>query len=848
MSRKTRSAFILGVILAVSINNDSSASETVPAAAWRRSMGLPLEDAGRRKASLSGSILDDGYWQGAPVGGFGAGTFSRSYRGDFVRWHLKAGVHKYAPVAANQFALFQQQDGSVPKATVLHAGRPEHGSLGAWEWDYPVGAGEYRALYPKAWFVHEPFDGMPARVIIEQFSPLLPDNYRESSYPVAVSIAHLSNPSNKPVTVAVLLSWTNMVGWFRDFSIDFRGALNQGNVNSARSERLAGGTMKGIVFDRARRGSVEEEWDGQFVIAAVEVPGIEVSYMTTFDPAGEGAEVWRPFASDGRLSDSGLAWRSGGEPLAGAVAVRVRLQAGERRSVPFVVAWDLPVIQFGGGAKWVRRYTEFFGASGTNAWAIARTGLEQAERWSGLIDEWQTPYVEDASKPLWYRGMLWNELYALADLGTVWARPKDAPAGTPWTFSALECFDYPFYETLDVRFYGSMPLVKFWPEIEKDVMRSFAETVPEHYGDTLQWIWKTMTTGKTGFRQRKSRGAVPHDLGAPQEDPFIAVNQFSWQNTDRWKDLNSKFVLLLWRAYVFSGAEDLGFLRDTWPAARQALDYLGQFDTDGDGLPESEGFPDQTYDTWPVKGESAYVGGLFLAALRAAEQIAERLGDVAAAEEYRRAFTRAQRSYIAKLWTGEYLRYDTGSEYRESIMADQLAGQWYANLTGLGDIVPFEMRRSAIETIFKNNVMRLHDGAMGALNGMGKDGEILSGSEQAHEVWSGTTLGLAGLMLSEGLRDEAFTTARGVYRVVYERFGYWFRTPEAWDEHGQFRASMYMRPGSIWAMEMLPECSDATSAQAARTAIVSSVMAEEQRAGAVVKLPSSSCLDRGTID
>jgi len=40
---------------------------------------------------------------------------------------------------------------------------------------------------------------------------------------------------------------------------------------------------------------------------------------------------------------------------------------------------------------------------------------------------------------------------------------------------------------------------------------------------------------------------------------------------------------------------------------------------------------------------------------------------------------------------------------------------------------------------------------------------------------------------------------------VYERFGYWFRTPEAWDEHGQFRASMYMRPGSVWSMEMLTE-------------------------------------------
>jgi non-lysosomal glucosylceramidase len=805
MSRFKPFAFGVVIILTVAGNDNTRASEVIPEAAWRRPMGLPLEDAGRPKASLAGSLLDDGYWQGAPVGGFGAGTLSRSYRGDFVRWHLKAGVHKYEPVSANQFAMFQKQDGSAPKAVVLCAGRPERNALAAWTWNYPVGAGEYHALYPKAWFVHKPLEGMPARVIIEQFSPLLPDNYRESSYPIAVFIAHLSNPSNKPVTVSMLFSWTNMVGWFRDFTTDFRGALNQGNVNAARSERLAGGEMmKGIVFDRARRGAVEEEWDGQFVIAAVDAPGIEISYLTTFNPRGTGAEVWQPFATDGRLPDSTLAWTSGGEPLAGAIAARVRLQAGESRSIPFVLAWDFPVIQFGGGAKWIRRYSEFFGDSGTNAWAVARTAIENAGLWSGLIDEWQKPYVEDASKPLWYRGMLWNELYAAADLGTVWARPKGSPSDAPWTFSTLECFDYPFYETLDVRFYGSMPIAEFWPEIEKGVMRAFAKTVPERHGDTLQWIWKTTTTGKIGFRLRKSRGAVPHDLGAPQEDPFVSINQFSWQNTDRWKDLNSKFVLLLWRAYVFSGLQDLDFLRDTWPAAKQALDYLGQFDKDGDGLPESEGFPDQTYDTWPVKGESAYVGGLFLAALRAAEHIAGRLGDVAAAEEYRAAFVKAQRSYIDKLWTGDYLRYDTGSEYRDSIMADQLAGQWYANLTGLGDVVPHEIRRRALETIFQNNVMRLQGGEMGAMNGVGKDSEILRGSEQAHEVWAGTTLGLAGLMLSEGLRDEAFKTAWGVYRVVYEKYGYWFRTPEAWDEQGQFRASMYMRPGSIWAMEMIP--------------------------------------------
>src|SRR5947209_18896471 len=71
----------------------SFAGDVVPEAAWRRPLGLPLENPGGKKPEIK-DMIDDGYWQGAPVGGFGAGTFSRSYRGEFERWHLKTGVHK----------------------------------------------------------------------------------------------------------------------------------------------------------------------------------------------------------------------------------------------------------------------------------------------------------------------------------------------------------------------------------------------------------------------------------------------------------------------------------------------------------------------------------------------------------------------------------------------------------------------------------------------------------------------------------------------------------------------------------------------------------------------------------
>src|SRR5947207_12861113 len=112
------------------------------------------------------------------------------------------------------------------------------------------------------------------------------------------------------------------------------------------------------------------------------------------------------------------------------------------------------------------------------------------------------------------------------------------------------------------------------------------------------------------------------------------------------------------------------------------------------------------------------------------------------------------------------------------------------------------MRSKALKSIFDFNVMKFANGEMGAVNGIAADGTIITTNEQVQEVWTGTTLGLAGFMLGEGMKDEAYRTAWGIYHVNYETKGYWFRTPEAWDITGNYRASMYMRPAAIWAMEM----------------------------------------------
>jgi len=91
-------------------------------------------------------------------------------------------VHKYESVPANQFSVFARREGdSTAYAQVLATDAPTNHALSAWKWNYPVGHGEYAALYPKSWFHYKTAE-MPVELTVEQFSPILPNNYKETSY------------------------------------------------------------------------------------------------------------------------------------------------------------------------------------------------------------------------------------------------------------------------------------------------------------------------------------------------------------------------------------------------------------------------------------------------------------------------------------------------------------------------------------------------------------------------------------------------------------------------------------------------------------------------------------------
>ena len=89
---------------------------------------------------------------------------------------------------------------------------------------------------------------------------------------------------------------------------------------------------------------------------------------------------------------------------------------------------------------------------------------------------------------------------------------------------------------------------------------------------------------------------------------------------------------------------------------------------------------------------------------------------------------------------------------------------------------------------------------MGAVNGMRPDGTVDHSSEQSAEVWVGTTYALAAFMLGRGLDAEGWETAARRRRVDLRARPV---VPDARGvrRDGNFRATIYLRPLAIWAIE-----------------------------------------------
>ncbi|PAA73554.1 hypothetical protein BOX15_Mlig024706g1 [Macrostomum lignano] len=575
-------------------------------------------------------------------------------------------------------------------------------------------------------------------------------------------------------------------------------------------------------------------------VAAMPGDNSSVTIWPRFDPSTNPSlanRLWSSLINTGRLikwpptaasSESeaklfaGTATKSG-EEVATAVCVSSRVPARSSvDSAKFCLAWHLPNVRFRSGEQlYTRRHTRWFNGSQSEATiALIRYSFNRLPNWLESISNWHNSVLNDSRLPDWFKSAVFNESYYLSDSGSIWLDggdtndwhsqdgrwrcPVKAEMGL---FAYLEGHEYRMFSTYDVHTYASWAFLENFPKLQIAIQYDFAKAAVDEDQTKVHWLVTNVRTG------RNQRMCLPHDLGDPEDEPFIRVNSYIMMCSDDWRDLNPKFVLSVYRDWKLLPEHNTEYLADMMPIVEGLMRRCLQWDTDNDGLVENTGYADQTYDAWPMTGVSAYCAGLWLAALRAtAEMSAVASADRASANEWRLLADKARASYLDKLWTGQQFRFDTGGRFNDTVMSDQLFGYWMlktsqqdqAATVGEQDpLLPEQFVRVTMETVYRCNCLAQgFNGQMGLFNG-GRLKNPLGPelrSIQAEESWIGVSYGVASLMLESGLAEQAWSCAAGTYETVWNDFGLAYQTPEAIFSDRRFRSLGYMRPLCVWAL------------------------------------------------
>jgi hypothetical protein len=255
-------------------------------------------------------------------------------------------------------------------------------------------------------------------------------------------------------------------------------------------------------------------------------------------------------------------------------------------------------------------------------------------------------------------------------------------------------------------------------------------------------------------------------------------------------------------------------LKRLWPRVKKSIEYANGLDRDGDGLLDA---PMLTTLDEPWHGVIPWVSSLYIAALKAGEQMALEMGDQEFAADCRQRAEKGRAAMDAKLFNGEWFIQIPDPENPkklgayETVHIDQVMGQGWAWQVGLGRVLNKETTHSALRSVWKYNFARNLDaydaqadpkgrpyyadgegGVVLTANALGREtpyGIYSSFACYLNETMNGFESQVAAHMIAEGMVKEGMA----VLKTLDERYDGNKRNPfnevECGDHYGRSMAS-----------------------------------------------------------
>ncbi|WP_123296974.1 GH116 family glycosyl hydrolase [Vibrio crassostreae] len=544
---------------------------------------------------------------------------------------------------------------------------------------------EYKALYPLAEYKYNSFDGINIKRKV--VSPIVKEDKRLCSMPMHWNHFQITNESQQTRVITLAQPLQNLIGSTyrkgRDGIQDSACTLSQNPIaQQHKAVKVNDESHSFTGVQLTSQSPYQSDIEGEVVFGVqaenrlTKSGKVSVSVKPTLYTSKVTQQTEFALKTGRTNTEFQTGIYTGREALSALVVVQVELEPGESVDLRFAQVMAHSKVMLNGWHS-DKAYTQFY-PQAKPALPMLQDVLPKLEVIEQKIIEQQTAFLEQAqskiSQPesaLRYATMAMNSLSFLAE-STVWDKEDK--------FLVKECVDYPFFNSLDVYFYGSFSLLYLLPELDGCVMKEFSKAIlAEDFTQRRYWEYEATPNAELIDEKyqgvRAIRGAVIHDLGSPFD---IQPDAYSWHNVKEWKDLAPKYILMVYRHY--QNTQDISVVKECWQAVTESIDFLSNLVAEGDDLPLTRG-TDDTFDNLASHGISIYCASLWVAGLQAASELAQLMGENDLGAGYLARSKKALATVEQSLWDEKEGYYHF---FVTPVQAKHLTGEGYQNLETLG--------------------------------------------------------------------------------------------------------------------------------------------------------------------
>jgi non-lysosomal glucosylceramidase len=744
-------------------------------------------------AQQQGKIYTDQYLANlrVPIGGVGTGDILMGGRGNIAYVEVFNRPDRQRRLEKTFFALWCKQGKNNPAAKIL-----EREIFPPYRESTHKYVGGLPRLRETAFINQFPLhfwrfsDDIPLKITMEAFSPFIPLNVEQSSYPLVAFYWTFENTTSEPIKGSLVFNMENPIKGKAISNIYFKNKDVQGIrfvANEVEDINYQGSLFIGTT---ARDVDIQTHWHpGQW--------------------RDEAHIFWDDFKNDGSLESKLSDWHTTYKPTAynettkrmASVLAHFHLDSGQRLRIPFYLVWYFPKRTFS--------FSEVFGIR-------EAAGKPFKNAYSRLFTNELDVLAQflDKEKSLHHQSAQFAEIIASSSY------PESVKEALTTQAASLRTHLIQVTESVHVHgFEGILDAGWCCPGTCTHVWnyeQTLASLFPSLERSTRE-IEFMHDTFENGFQSHRS---------------VLPLGDY-WFDGPAAADGQMGTIVRAYREWKLSG--DSTWLAYLWPKIKKALEFSWY----GPGTVKEKRFKHQVaqmawdpqksgiltgrqHNTYDINffGPSSMTTSIYLAALKASAEMAAAMDELEKAKEYFTVYQRGVKTTEDLLWNGSYFIQvvendpnqaippgDAGLKYQygDGCLADQLLGQYLAFNAGLGYILEPSKVHSAFRAIYDYNYirsLRSFNNVQRAFAFNDESGVVLCTWPHenrpalpfvyADEIWTGVEYQVASSLIHSGMVNEGLE----IVASVQNRYDGYKRNPFEHDESGVH----YARAMASWSL------------------------------------------------